>query len=240
MIYSSSRSTELNLASTSVAILTTYCSMTVSWMTKQRGCKHTRCNCLQCVFKKTKPNFDVFAGQMYLYSVGQGQASESRTDDFFVTEYDKKCHWQGHDRSHEVQHEGEQTCPSVKQKIVVGVDVNEGHKPTVLQGTAKRLRTYHLQPGSIKQCLQHRPGSEALKLKWRLSVRQRRGYTFSANHKGQQTMTWSNLCEGTIVAYSFMNLSLKLKAWMVLRPCRVEVVREIQGEQLIFSIFFIW
>lgn len=118
--------------------------------------------------QKNKTNFDLFAGQMYLYSAGQGQALESRADDFFVTEYDKKRHPQGHDRSHEVQPEGEPTWPSVKQKIVVGVDVSEGHVPKALQGTGKKLWTFHPQPGSINQCLQHRPGSEALQLKLQL------------------------------------------------------------------------
>lgn len=58
---------------------------------------------------------------MYLYGVGHGQAFQRRTDDFIAAEHYEQSHHQSHGRSHEVQPEGEPTCPRVKQQIVVGV-----------------------------------------------------------------------------------------------------------------------
>lgn len=72
---------------------------------------------------------------MYLYGVGQGQAFQSRTDDFIAGEHYKQWHQQGHDHSHEVQPEGEPACPTVKQYIEVGVDVIRCLEPAVRQGT---------------------------------------------------------------------------------------------------------
>lgn len=104
-MYSSSRSTELNLASNSVPVLTVNCSMPVSWA-------HTTQSLLAllCFPKKKGTKLLLLCllhfCQMYLYGVGQRQAFKRRTDEFIVTDHYKKWHQKGHDSSHEVQPEG--------------------------------------------------------------------------------------------------------------------------------------
>lgn len=83
----------------------------------QHACQldNTPTVCKITCLHKNKTNFHLFAVQIYPYGVGQGQAFQSRTDDSIVAEHYEQCHQQGHDRSHEVQPEGEPTCPRVKQ-----------------------------------------------------------------------------------------------------------------------------
>lgn len=67
-----------------------------------------------------KAQYDISIAQMHLNSVGQGKAFWSLVN---VTQHCKQRHQQGHHCSHEVKPEGQPACSSVKQEIVVGVDI---------------------------------------------------------------------------------------------------------------------
>ncbi len=84
---------------------------------------HVAAACI--VSHQYKPNVYLFAAQIYLYGVGDGQAFHSRTDDLIIAENYEQTNCQGHGCSHEVQPEGEPACARVKQEIVVGVNVTE-------------------------------------------------------------------------------------------------------------------
>lgn len=139
-MYSSNRSTELNLASTSVACLTTNWRMPVSWKT-QKHFVNKHVGFTFNVSLKNKPVINEFTVRKYLYCVRHGQAFQGWTDEIVTAEHYKQSHQQGHGQSHEVQPEREQACPRVIEEIVVGVDVIQGLEPTIRHRTGQGLRT---------------------------------------------------------------------------------------------------
>lgn len=65
----------------------------------------------------------------HLRGVGQSQALQGRTDVLITNQNHNERHKQGRHGCHQVQPEGEPAGRSVKEQVVVGVDVVQGLEP---------------------------------------------------------------------------------------------------------------